>query len=506
MFSIFFPKRQNSLFFWPLSILAATVSWLRSNNSLAATSHSTPVDSLLPPPLESYQDSHLNTLGEILLGRIAHEPFNLIATLIFILAIVHIFIAPLFLGIAKKMERRFINKSSKDEVHFFAEILHFVGEVEVIFGLWAVVLAGAMAIYFTPSEVVHYMTYKVNYTEPMFIVVIMCLAATKPVLDFTRLCLGSIAALFGSTPLAWWAVILTVAPILGSFITEPAAMTIGALLLGREFYRCQPSNKLKYATLGLLFVNISVGGTFTNFAAPPVLMVAKAWNWSTLFMIENFAWKAGLGILLSNLTYFLIFKKEFSSLGVDNKAEITTLVSPNAPWWVISCHLSFMVWTVFMAHYPVFFIGGFLFFLGFYKATRPYQKRLALQESLLVGFFLAGLVIHGGLQGWWIQPVLSSLSQNHLMLTSIALTTLNDNAAITYLASLIPDFSDELKYAVMVGALSGGGLTVIANAPNPAGIAILSKYFSGRINPAYLFLGAIIPTIFMGIIFMTFKL
>ena len=483
---------------------SATIIWTTlSSAGQAVAAAAATIPSHLPPALADYNDQHLDSIKEILLHRIDQEPFNLIASLIFLLALIHIFIAPFFLGVAKKIKQRFHAKHPDTEVSFLSEMLHFVGEVEVVFGLWAVVLAGAICLYFDPHEAIHYITYKVNYTEPTFIVVIMSLAATKPILDITRICLGQIASLFKSTPVAWWAVILTLTPILGSFITEPAAMTIGALLLGREFYTSRPSIQLKYATIGLLFVNISVGGTFTNFAAPPVLMVAKPWEWSTMFMLQNFAWKAAIGIIISNLMYFLWFKKEISTLR-SHKTPLSSLEeSTYAPGWVILVHVAFMVWTVFMAHYPVLFIGGFLFFLGFYQATRPYQQPLALQQALLVGFFLAGLVIHGGLQGWWIQPVLSSLPKNGLMLTSTLLTTLNDNAAITYLASLIPNFPDELKYAVMVGALSGGGLTVIANAPNPAGVAILSQHFDqGRINPIYLFLGALIPTIIVGSVFM----
>ena len=72
---------------------------------------------------------------------------------------------------------------------------------------------------------------------------------------------------------------MTIAPILGSFITEPAAMTIGALLLAKKIYKHKPKATFAYATLGLLFVNVSVGGTLTHFAAPPVLMVASTWSW-----------------------------------------------------------------------------------------------------------------------------------------------------------------------------------------------------------------------------------
>ena len=62
-----------------------------------------------------------------------------------------------------------------------------------------------------------------------------------------------------------------------------------------------------------------------------------------------------------------------------------------------------------------------------------------------MGFFLAGLVIHGGLQGWWIGPVLRSLAENPLFLGSTLLTAFNDNALITYLATLVPNLADRLK-------------------------------------------------------------
>ena len=124
-----------------------------------------------------------------------------------------------------------------------------------------------------------------------------------------------------------------------------------------------------------------------------------------------------------------------------------------------------------------------------------------LRPPLLVGFFLAGLVVHGTLQAWWIAPILSRLSTLPLLLGATLLTAFNDNAAITYLASLVPGFSDAAKYAVVAGAVTGGGLTVIANAPNPAGQAILGKHFEDGISPGGLFLGALAPTIVMGACF-----
>ncbi|MCR6657302.1 MAG: putative Na+/H+ antiporter [Opitutus sp.] len=172
------------------------------------------------------------------------------------------------------------------------------------------------------------------------------------------------------------------------------------------------------------------------------------------------------------------------------------------PGWVTAVHLVALGWTVFTAHYTVLFMGGFLVFLAFSQATRHHQDPINLRTPVLVGFFLAGLVIHGTLQQWWIAPVLGSLSELPLMLGAIGLTAFNDNAAITYLASLVPNFSDELKYAVMAGAVAGGGLTVIANAPNPAGQSILSSCFGGGISPLKLLLGALVPTVIMTLCFL----
>ena len=303
---------------------------------------------------------------------------------------------------------------------------------------------------------------------------------------------------------------MTLGPILGSFITEPAAMTICALLLARRLYDLKPSKRLSYATLGLLFVNISVGGTLTHFAAPPVLMVAAKWNWDTPFMLLNFGWKAVLGIIVSNAAYYFFFRREFSELKKKAQANAAEEAADEArhvrvPGWVICAHIGFLAWTVFTAHYPALFIGAFLFFLAFTAATEPHQGAMNLRAPMLVGFFLGGLVIHGGLQGWWIAPVLAHLGELPLMFGATLLTAFNDNAAITYLATLVPDLTAELKHAVVAGAVVGGGLTVIANAPNPAGQSLLSRYFTDGVAPLGLLAGAIGPTIIMGIAFIIFR-
>ena len=97
-------------------------------------------------------------------------------------------------------------------------------------------------------------------------------------------------------------------------ITEPAAMTISALLLSSKYYEVDPPESFKYAPLGLLFVNISVGGTLTHFAAPPVLMVANPWDWGTVHMFTQFGWKATLGILIANCFYYVVYRRTLGEL------------------------------------------------------------------------------------------------------------------------------------------------------------------------------------------------
>lgn len=467
-----------------------------------------------PKALSTYVDPATGNLLNVLISRVQAEPFNAVVTLIFLLAILHTFVAGKFRHWAHEVEAAHADKlngrreqasdsdgdGQPDEVSFKGQMLHFFGEIEAIFGIWVLVLAAAVTAFKGWPTLVGYIGHQVNFTEPMFVVVIMAIASTRPVLRFAEQCLRAVASIGRGSVAAWWLSILILGPILGSFITEPAAMTIAALLLARQFYALKPSPRFSYATLGLLFVNISVGGTLTHFAAPPVLMVAGPWKWDLMHMLTNFGWKAAIGIVVSTLAYYLIFRKEFTQLQAvrDGQQDGATQADGRpVPGWVTAVQLCFMAVAVNFAHYPALFIGGFLFFLAFSQATAHHQSQLDLKPPLLVGFFLAGLVIHGGLQGWWIEPVLKSLGEVPLFLSATVLTAFNDNAAITYLATLVPGFTEPLKYMVVAGAVAGGGLTVIANAPNPAGQSILQRFFIEGVSPLGLLAGAAVPTAVM---------
>lgn len=447
--------------------------------------------------------------------RVHVDPFNLVASLIFLLAIIHTFLTPKFRHWAHVVEARHGSNGGSHvsdddgnqvaEVSFGGQILHFLGEVEAVFGIWTVVLGLAITLCKGWGTAVDYIGHRVNFTEPMFVLVIMALASTRPLLRLAERCLFLFAAMGGATLSAWWMSILIVGPLFGSLITEPGAMTISALLLVRQFYHFRPSPILSYATIGLLFVNVSVGGTLTQFAAPPMVMAAGPWHWGMLFMLGHFGWKALTGIVAATCLYRFVFRREFASL---NKSylqlgrALTQGGGAFIPSWIVIVHVAFLVFVVSVAHTPALFIGAFLFFMAFAQATAHYQKKLDLRPPLLVAFFLAGLVVHGGLQSWWIEPVLKSLGRVSLFVWATILTGFNDNAAITYLATLVPGFTEPFKLAVVAGAVTGGGLTVIANAPNPAGQAILQRFFPDGVSPSRLFLAAAVPTVILAVAFM----
>jgi hypothetical protein len=478
---------------------------------LSATGAEVPVEHF-PLPLGSYSDPVGADILQKVFYRASVEPFNVVGTVIFLGAILHTFLVARFRHRAHFYEEEYENlewiPGPRDglrmkelyRLRFQATIFHFLGEVEAVFGIWLIPLFIAIGSMKGFSTAVHYID-GVNYSEAIFVTVIMAMAATRPVIVFAESCLARVAHLLGGSPTAWWFAILTGGPVLGSFITEPAAMTLCALLLAHRFFEQGPSTRLRYATLGLLFVNISVGGTLTHFAAPPVVMIAAKWNWDSMHMLMNFGWKAVVGIVIANGSHWLIFRRELRQLSRPDEQSRQPI-----PKHVTLTHLLFLAWTVLNAHHPSLVIIGALFFIAFVAATEPHQEELSIRGPLLVGFFLAGLIVHGGCQQWWIEPVLGSLGQWPLMIGSTLLTALNDNAAITYLASLVPGFTDDLKYAVLAGAVTGGGLTVIANAPNPAGQSILQRYFGeDGISPGKLFVAALIPTVVMGAVFMVIR-
>ncbi|KQV80316.1 hypothetical protein ASD15_15775 [Massilia sp. Root351] len=403
---------------------------------------------------------------------------QLIGAILFGLALVHTFAAKSIEILAHRYPRH-------------AGLLHLLGEVEVVFGFWATILIVAIAIVAGGENAIAYAESR-QYTEPLFVFVVMVVAASWPVLNAVQRALQALARLApmrNELALAWLG--LALVPLAGSLITEPAAMTLAALTLAPLVFRDGMPERLKYAALGVLFVNVSIGGTLTSYAAPPVLMVAATWGWDSAFMAAQFGWKATLAVLVNATAVCFVLKRHLRPAGASAESGGAAQV----PLLVSLIHLGFLAGVVLLAHHPVMFLGLFLLFLGFTQAYQRYQQPLILKEGLLVGFFLAGLVVLGGMQQWWLQPIVSSLAPVALFFGALGLTAITDNAALTYLGSLIDGMSPQAQYMLVAGAVAGGGLTVIANAPNPAGVSLLRRGFQDEsIGAVGLLLGALPPT------------
>ncbi len=402
---------------------------------------------------------------------------QLIAAVLFALALIHTFSTSVFERLAHARPAH-------------AGLWHLLGEVEVVFGFWAMVLIVAMALLTTKSDAVAYLDSR-NFTEPMFVFAIMVVAGSRPVLQGARHLVDLLVRLMPLPgKLAFVFNALAMVPLLGSFITEPAAMTLAALLL-RDPVFAKASTRLRYATLGVLFVNISIGGTLTPFAAPPVLMVAAKWQFDLTYMLTHFGWKAAIAVLINAAALTLLFAREIRQMPAAAAPDAARVPLP-----LLALHLLFLVGIVVFAHHPAAFMAVLLLFMGTATAYPRHQDRLILREGLLVAFFLGGLVVLGGQQQWWLEPLLMRMDATSVYYGATALTAITDNAALTYLGSLVDGLSEEFKYALVSGAVTGGGLTIIANAPNPAGASILRSRFSdGTISAAGLLAGAALPTL-----------
>lgn len=408
------------------------------------------------------------------------SPVEILAAALFLVAVIHTF----FVEKIRSSSLRY------EPGTFMHDLLHLLGEVEIVFGFWAGVLVLGITVLQSGKEAVHYVD-SVNFSEAAFVFVIMTVAGTRPIIDFASRLIGIVARVLPLRDgLSFYLVALIIGPLLGSFITEPAAITVTALILRERYMTREPSDRFKYATLAVLFTNISIGGVLTSFAAPPVLMVASVWQWNFAHMMAHFGWKAAIAVVINAGLVATFFRKEIGELS----SAITGPDRTFSPLWISAVHLLFMAVIVATMHYVNVYFGVFLFFLGFTTVTREFQDDLNLRGSLLVGFFLGGLVILGGLQSWWLAPLIGRLNAFPLFLGTAGLTAFTDNAALTFLGSQIPNVSEQFKYALVAGAVAGGGLTVIANAPNPAGFAILSESFGeAGISPARLFKNALIP-------------
>lgn len=406
------------------------------------------------------------------------EMLHIGAAVIFAVAIMHTFAVKLFEKLAHRQPAH-------------AGVWQLLAEVEVVFGFWAMVLMVYLAFVGGYGQMLDYVQAR-NFTEPMFVFVIMVMAASRPILNLALALVDRLSNVLPLAPsLSMFFVTLWLVPLLGSLITEPAAMTLAALLLRDRFYAAGLSRRLQYATVGVLFVNISIGGTLTPYAAPPILMVAETWGWDLSFMLLHFGWRSALAAFINAAGITWFFRAELARIkpkAAQHKSDV--------PMALTLVHLLFLLGIVVFAHHAAIFTALFLFFMGVTAAYPRHQNPLILREALMVAFFLSGVVVLGGMQKWWLQPLLEGMSPTVVYYGAAALTAITDNAALTYLGSLVDGLTPAFKYSLVAGAITGGGLTVIANAPNPAGYSILKDNFEGKhIGALGIFLAALLPTL-----------
>ena len=418
---------------------------------------------------------------------------ELAGSVLFFLAVLHTFLVPAVL--------KWSHAYSKQSIRY--AFLHLAADVELVFAFWAVLLFLCFLGFESNSAAVLYFQ-NLNFTEPIFVFCILALAATQPIRSFaTQFVQGvshGIHRVFRLQQVHCDVfVLLSVGALAGSFITEPAAITIVALMLN-SMLRSNDS-KLLYGLLGFLFVNISIGGALTPYAAPPILMVAKHWNWDFSFMLTHFAWRVSIACFLNAGLFILIFRKSIAQCMVPIK-ESSSGATP-VPAWLCALHYFLLGVMVFYAHYAQLVVAVFFIFLAVKVITKPYQSPLRTKESVMVALFLAGIIVFGGLQQWWLKPLLSTMDEFVLFGGSVLLTAVTDNAAITYLGAQVEGLSETAKYYLVAGAIAGGGLTLIANAPNAAGFSILAHRFKSGLNPMNLLWYALLPTavaiVFLGL-------
>lgn len=243
---------------------------------------------------------------------------EVVAAVLFALALVHTFSTKFFERLAHNHPRH-------------AGLFHLLGEVEVVFGFWAVVLIATMAFLVGGSQAIEYAESR-QYTEPLFVFVIMVVAASRPVVEVIQALVAFIARLAPvRTVVAQVWLCLALVPLIGSLITEPAAMTLAALMLSPLVFRPGIPEWLKYGALGVLFVNISIGGTLTSFAAPPVLMVATTWNWDSAFMASHFGWKAVIAVLINATVITFLLRRHFPHVRPKSVQVVQQRIPPSSP-------------------------------------------------------------------------------------------------------------------------------------------------------------------------------
>ncbi len=409
---------------------------------------------------------------------------QILATTCFIIALLHTFLI--------KPIHQITNKFSRDTI--LGKFINIFGEVELAFAIWALIFI-ICYMSLSVSRATEYLN-SVSFVEPLFVFSIMLVASTEPILECSRFIIYYLSKIIpGNKAIAFYIATMSFGPLLGSLITEPAAMTVTALILSEVYFHKHTSKRFKYLTMGLLFVNVSIGGALTSFAAPPIVMVAKKWGWDSKYLFTQFGEAAILAVFLNTFLIANILKNEIHY----PEKQVKNYSTFERPLWDIVLHIILVSCLVYYSHYPQVFLFLTCITIAYSKIK---NRRMILKESIMVGAFLSGLVILGGLQNWWLEPFIAKLSSIQIYFASTILTMFVDNAALTYLGTFISTLDESMKKYLVTGAIVGGGMTIVANAPNPVGFSILRDQLGNDdFSPLEWAKAALLPTIVALIIF-----
>ncbi|AAP05554.1 putative Na+/H+ antiporter [Chlamydia caviae] len=416
------------------------------------------------------------------------------AALLFFFSILHTFLTPWLFGRCQLYQhKKMVFPERWKKYLWLSEFYRLISRVELVFVLWA----APLFLWFLYSEgyrvTMSYFNSR-NYVFSLFIVIMLILLESRPIVYFSECIFSNIAKIGRQSPRCWWWTLMIAAPLSGALLKETGAMIIAATLLVRNFYKFSPSPRFAYATMGLLFSNISIGGLTSALSSRALFIILPSVKWNNSFILKYFCWKSIIAILLSTTIYYLIFRKEFNNFP---KVVINpSMMNERVPKWIIFVHIILVGSVILARSVPLLMAAIFLFYLGFQKFTIFYQHSINISKVCFVGLFYAGLVIFGELQEWWVLELMHRMSDFGYIITSYTLSIFLDNALVNYLVHNLPVATDCFLYLVIAGCMSAGGLTIVSNMPNIVGYLILRPSFpSSSLSLGWLFLFALGPSI-----------
>lgn len=421
-------------------------------------------------------------------------PLQIGALACFILSIVHIFMIPVFARLYRNYQnKRIAFPEDWKRFLWLGEWYRLMSTIELVFLLWSVPLF----FWFLYTEgykgTMAYLNTR-NYTFSMFIIVMWLLLGSKPISYAVEHAFAKIANIGRQSPKSWWLTVMFVAPLSTIFLRETGAIIIATTLLAKYFYDLSPSTRFSYATMGLLFSNVSIGGLLTTSSSRSLSMILRTLRWDNYEVMTHFGWKALLAICLSTTVYYYLFRREFHHF--PRKIEHIINAGRKIPIWIICVHIAMAFAAMRFRSAPVLMGGVCIFYVFFHRLTVFYQNKIDFWKVCCLGVFFIGMSFVGGLQEWWILKLVKNSSDFGYMWAAYILSIFLDNVLVNLMMHDLPVVTDCYLYLVVAGCMSAGGLTLIANTPNIVSFATLRPFFQ---KPSFsfwkLFLASLFPSV-----------